>query len=50
MVSGHPAFVCYDAESGTETRLATGHAEYVYVPLFVPHRAGTPTRGTRRSS
>jgi uncharacterized RmlC-like cupin family protein len=42
VVSGHPVFVFYDTDSGTETRLATSPGDYVYVPPFVPHREENP--------
>jgi uncharacterized RmlC-like cupin family protein len=42
VVSGHPVFVFFDAESGTEKRLETKPGEYIYVPPFVPHREENP--------
>jgi uncharacterized RmlC-like cupin family protein len=42
VVSGHPVFVFYDTDAGTETRLETSPGDYVYVPPFVPHREENP--------
>lgn len=38
VVSGNPAFVFRDPESGEEERLETSLGDYVFVPPYVPHR------------
>jgi uncharacterized RmlC-like cupin family protein len=42
VVSGHPVFVFFDAESQTEKRLETQPGDYIYVPPWAPHREENP--------
>jgi uncharacterized RmlC-like cupin family protein len=43
VVSGSPAFVYRDPDSGEEVRLQTAPGDYVFVPPFVPHREENPS-------
>ena len=42
VVSGHPAFVFRDPDSGALARLETGPGDFVWVPPRVPHREENP--------
>lgn len=46
VVSGNPAFVFRDPESGDEIRLETRPGDYVWVPPYLPHREENPSPDT----
>jgi uncharacterized RmlC-like cupin family protein len=46
VVSGHPAFVFRDPETGSLVRLETSPGDYVWVPPHVPHREENPSPDT----
>lgn len=46
VVSGTPAFVFRDPDSGEEIRLEARPGDYVWVPPYVPHREENPSPDT----
>ncbi|MQA83599.1 MAG: cupin domain-containing protein [Streptosporangiales bacterium] len=46
VVSGAPAFVFRDPDSGEELRLEAQPGDYIWVPPYVPHREENPSPDT----